>query len=126
MRGLALASLALCSACAAGGSQGDSTVTQGARPGESTSTPSAPVTGAAPSAPDGPMFNADDLVPTDECDGKLPVVYRDFSQAHPDFEMNFRGDVVRRQLIQPTLGSDGKPVYKSSVGCPAQQGTPTA
>ena len=41
------------------------------------------------------MFNADDLVPTDECDGKLPVVYRDFSQAHPDFEMAFSGDVVR-------------------------------
>jgi len=72
------------------------------------------------------MFNADDLVPTDECDGKLPVVYRDFSQAHPDFEMNFRGDVVRRQLIEPTLGADGKPVFKSSVGCPAEQNTPTA
>jgi len=91
-----------------------------------TSTPSTPVTGAAPSDPDGPMFNAADLVPTDDCDGKLPVVYRDFSQAHPDFEMNFRGDVVRRQLLQPTLGADGKPVFKSSVGCPAQEGTPTA
>jgi len=120
---LALASLA---ACAAGGGQGESSVTQTARPGESTSAPSTPVTGAAPSAPDGPMFNADDLVPTDECDGKLPVVYRDFSQAHPDFEMNFRGDVVRRQLLQPTLGPDGKPVFKSSVGCPAQDGSPTA
>ena len=125
-----LASLTLamiCSACAAGGGQGESTVTQTARPGDGNiSTPSAPVTGAAPSAANGPMFNADDLVPTDECDGNLPVVYRDFSQAQPDFEMSFRGDVVRRQLLQPTLGADGKPVFKSSVGCPAQDGTPTA
>ena len=69
------------------------------------------------------MFNANDLEPTDECDGNLPVVYRDFSQAHPDFEMDFRGDGVRHQLIEPTLGPDGKPVFKSSVGCPAKQNT---
>lgn len=72
------------------------------------------------------MFNPDDLVPTDECDGNLPVLYRDFSHTHPDFEMDFRGDVVRRQLVEPTLGANGKPVFKSSVGCPAQEGTPTA
>jgi fibro-slime domain-containing protein len=116
------------SACAAGGGQGgESTVTQSAQGGSGKpSTPSTPVNGAAPSASDGPMFAADDLVPTDECDGKLPVVYRDFSQAHPDFEMAFRGDVVRRQLIEPTLGADGKPVFKSSVGCPAKKDTPTS
>jgi fibro-slime domain-containing protein len=115
-------------ACAAGGGQGSETsVTQSAQGGAGKpSTPSTPVNGAAPSAPDGPMFAAEDLVPTDECDGKLPVVYRDFSQAHPDFEMAFRGDVVRRQLIEPTLGADGKPVFKSSVGCPAKKDTPTS
>ncbi|MEO8178985.1 MAG: fibro-slime domain-containing protein [Deltaproteobacteria bacterium] len=113
-------------ACAAGGGQAEATVTQTTQPGSgATATPSTPVTGAAPSSPGGPMFNADDLEPTDACDGNLPVVYRDFSQAHPDFEMNFRGDVVRRQLIEPTLGLDGKPVFKSSVGCPAKQNTPT-
>ena len=120
-----LAGALLCSACAAGGGQGGETsVTQSAQ-GDS-GKPSTPVNGAAPSAPDGPMFNADDLVPTDECDGNLPVVYRDFSQAHPDFEMAFRGDVVRRQLIESTLGADGKPVFKSSVGCPAKKDTPTS
>lgn len=116
--------LVACSACAAGGGQGESTVTT--RPGSGTpSSPSTPVTGAAPSAPDGPMFNAVDLQPTDDCDGKLPLVYRDFNQAHPDFEMSFRGDVVRRQLIEATLGTDGKPVFKSSVGCPADENSPT-
>ena len=35
------------------------------------------------------------------------------------------GDVVRRQLIEPTLGADGKPVFKSSIGCPFKKGTPT-
>lgn len=123
-----LATALACSACAAGGGQGGETsVTQSSQPGSGKpSTPSTPVNGAAPSAPDGPMFNADDLVPTDECDGNLPVVYRDFSQAHPDFEMAFRGDVIRRQLIEPTLGADGKPVFKSSVGCPAKKDTPTS
>jgi fibro-slime domain-containing protein len=125
-----LAGVLLCSACAAGGGQGSETsVTQPGQGGSGKpSTPSTPVTGAAPSAPDGPMFAADDLVPLDDdqCDGKLPVVYRDFSQAHPDFEMEFRGDVVRRQLIEPALGPDGKPVFKSSVGCPAKKDTPTS
>jgi fibro-slime domain-containing protein len=59
-----------------------------------------------------------------DCDSKLEVIYRDFTQMHPDFEMAFRGDVVRRQLIQSTLGDNRKPVYKSSVGCPAKLGTP--
>jgi fibro-slime domain-containing protein len=121
-----LAAVMTCCACAAGGGQGETTVTQTAQPGSgTTATPSTPVTGAAPSSPDGPMFNPADLEPTDECDGNLPVVYRDFSQAHPDFEMGFRGDVVRRQLVEPTLGTDGKPVFKSSVGCPAKLSTPT-
>ena len=123
-----LATALSCSACAAGGGQGSETsVTQSAQAGSGKpSTPSTPVNGAAPSAPDGPMFNADDLVPTDECDGNLPVIYRDFSQTHPDFEMEFSGDVVRRQLIEPTLGADGKPVFKSNVGCPAKKDTPTS
>ncbi|HVZ31889.1 MAG TPA: fibro-slime domain-containing protein [Polyangiaceae bacterium] len=66
-------------------------------------------------------------MPTDDaCSGKLPVVYRDFSQAHPDFEMAFSGDVVRRQLVAATLGADHTPTFASSTGCPWKQGTPTA
>jgi len=72
------------------------------------------------------MFNAQDLEPTDDCDGKLPVIYRDFNEMHPDFERSFSGDVVRRQLIGPELGPDGKPVFLSSTGCPWKQGSPTA
>ena len=60
------------------------------------------------------------------CDSKLEVTYRDFSQMHPDFEMAFRGDVVRRRLIQTTLGADQKPVFASSIGCPAKLASPLA
>lgn len=59
-----------------------------------------------------------------DCDSVLDVVYRDFSEAHPDFEMNFRGDVVRRALIEPVLGVGKKPTFKSSVGCPALMTSP--
>ena len=118
----------LCAACAAGGGEGSETsVTQTGLPGSSngsTSNGSTPGGGGTFTPEDGPMFNPDDLVPVDECDGNLPVVYRDFSEAHPDFEMDFRGDVVRRQLVAKDLGPDGKPVFASSVGCPAQQGSP--
>jgi fibro-slime domain-containing protein len=74
---------------------------------------------------DEPLFGDDDLEPADDCNGELPVVYRDFNESHPDFEMPFSGDVVRRQLVSATLGADRKPVFASSTGCPAQQGTPT-
>lgn len=59
-----------------------------------------------------------------DCDSTLEVTYRDFSEAHPDFEMDFRGDVVRRGLIEPLLGPGSKPVFKSSVGCPALLSSP--
>lgn len=52
-----------------------------------------------------------------ECDNVLDVTYRDFSEAHPDFEMPFSGDVVRLTLVQPNLGADGKPEFRSSIGC---------
>jgi fibro-slime domain-containing protein len=49
----------------------------------------------------------------------LPVTYRDFNESHPDFEMPFLGDVVRRTLLQPAIGTDRKPVFRENVGCPA-------
>lgn len=54
----------------------------------------------------------------DECDNVLPVTVRDFSEAHPDMEMAFSGDVVRLQLVQPQLGPDKRPVLLDTVGCP--------
>jgi fibro-slime domain-containing protein len=123
---VSLAWVALCSACAAAGGQGESTVTQN---GQSSSGPSpgsaVSIPGLTPSDPT-QLFDPSELEPTDDCDEELPVVYRDFSQSHPDFEMAFRGDVVRRQLIAPSLGADGKPVFLSSVGCAARMESPTA
>jgi fibro-slime domain-containing protein len=59
-----------------------------------------------------------------DCGSTLQVTFRDFTEKHPDFEMAFKGDVPRRQLVEAILGSDHKPVYKSSTGCPMKQGTP--
>jgi fibro-slime domain-containing protein len=59
-----------------------------------------------------------------ECDSVLEVTYRDFTEAHPDFEMPFKGDVVRRGLVAPALGAGRKPVFLSAVGCPADTMTP--
>jgi fibro-slime domain-containing protein len=72
------------------------------------------------------LFDESDIGPSAECDGVIPVVYRDFKETHPDFEMAFRGDVVRRQLIGEQLGAGAKPTFRSSVGCQANLNTPTA
>lgn len=127
--GIALGSLA--AGCSAGGSANGSTVgSMSGSPGTITpgtpSNPSSSVSGLVPNGPTGPLIDGEELETDDECDGVIPVVYRDFSESHPDFEMDFSGDVVRRQLIAPRLGADNKPVFASSLGCPAQQGTPMA
>ena len=62
---------------------------------------------------------------TGDCSNILEATYRDFSDAHPDFEMAFSGDVVRLQLIESMLGSDRKPVFRSSVGCAPAEDDPT-
>lgn len=127
--GIALGCLAV--GCSAGGSSGDNTVgSMSGTPGALTPTapgaPSSPGSGSVPSGLAGQLIDDEALEPTDECDGVIPVVFRDFSDSHPDFEMDFSGDVVRRQLVAPLLGADNKPVFASSLGCPAQQGTPMA
>jgi fibro-slime domain-containing protein len=118
----------LMAGCSAGGSSdagsnvSGTTMTPGTlRPGETT-----PSITPMPSGPTGNLIDPEELEPTDECDGNIPVVFRDFSQAHPDFEMPFSGDVVRRQLLAPTLGPGDKPVFLSSVGCPALRTSPMA
>lgn len=54
----------------------------------------------------------------EDCDNVLKVMYRDFKADHPDFEEAFAGDVVRRQLVAPDLGTDSKPVFADTTGCP--------
>jgi len=70
-----------------------------------------------------------------DCGSVLDVIYRDFAgsksedpakPAHPDFEMTFQGDVVRRGLVESTLGTDSKPVFKDRIGHPPLAGSPTA
>src|SRR3954471_3414532 len=61
-----------------------------------------------------------------DCTGTLPVTYRDFSEAHPDFEMPFPGDVVRRGLVASELGPDHKPVFADRVGQAALESDPLA
>jgi len=61
-----------------------------------------------------------------DCGSTLDVLYHDFSESHPDFEMKFSGDVVRRGLIETTLGADQKPVFKDRIGHPALATSPTA
>jgi fibro-slime domain-containing protein len=124
-------------ACSAGGGSDPSTI-PGA-PGDSMNTGN-PSAGNNPTLV--PTLPVNDPGSTDlgasseedpECDNILDVTYRDFTEAHPDFEMAFRGDVVRLTLVQPNLGADGKPEFRSSIGCQWDQnartkcsnGTPT-
>jgi fibro-slime domain-containing protein len=120
--------LLLALGCSAGGTTGDGaqvsqpTTTPGTLlPGDtspSVTTPTNPGTG-------GQLFEPTDVEPTNDCDSVIPVVFRDFNDSHPDFEMDFSGDGVRLNLLSPTLGADDKPVFASSVGCPARTGEQT-
>lgn len=128
---LAFNSVLLVLGCSAGGTTGnESTVTPSTStpgtllPGDTT--PSVTGSGTAPGAgSNGELFAPEEVEPTDECDSIIPVVFRDFTDAHPDFEMDFSGDGVRLNLISPNLGPGDKPVFASSIGCPAQQGSQT-
>jgi fibro-slime domain-containing protein len=121
-----ITTLLLVAGCSAGGSSEDrSTVS------EPTTTPGTLLPGEtspsiAPTTPTGQntgLIDPSELEPPDECDSNIPVVFRDFSQAHPDFEMAFSGDGVRRQLISPMLGPGDKPVFLSSIGCAGLRGS---
>ena len=85
---------------------------------------SIPTSGSANGGSGAIIDPTDPTMDDPECDSVLEVTYRDFTEAHPDFEMPFRGDVVRRGLIAPTLGAGRKPVFLSAVGCPADTMTP--
>jgi fibro-slime domain-containing protein len=116
--------------CSAGGSAGDGaqvsqpTMTPGTLlPGDTTPSVTTPTTPGAGSG--GQLFDPNEVEPTDECDSVIPVVFRDFNDSHPDFEMDFSGDGIRLNLLSPMLGAGDKPVFASSVGCPARTGEQT-
>jgi fibro-slime domain-containing protein len=129
-RTLVMTSFALAAGCSAGGTSGDgnSVTAQPTLPG--TLLPGDPSPTVTPNAPNGgtgsPLFDEDEVEPSDDCDGIIPLTFRDFNdQTHADFEMDFSGDGVRLNLVAATLGADNKPVFASSLGCPARQGTQT-
>jgi fibro-slime domain-containing protein len=125
---------------AAGVSAG-STPVQGVAPNPTTAGPSAtqnPTPTSVGSAPGSPQLisegeptlivDAPTVPPApgeEDCDNILEVTYRDFSEAHEDFEMEFSGDVVRLQMVEPTLGEDGTPTFLDSLGCPPDKLDPT-
>src|SRR5688572_30602715 len=101
--------------CSAGGSAGDGAqvspqmMTPGTLlPGETTPSVTTPSTPGAGNG--GELFDPNEVEPTDDCDSIIPVVYRDFNDSHPDFEMDFAGDGIRMNLLSPMLGADDKPV----------------
>jgi len=84
--------------------------------------------GVSPGTAGAPSIDTSSGEPMDagDCGSTLDVLYRDFNESHPDFEMPFAGDVVRRGLVEVTLGTDQKPVFKDRVGHPPLKGSPTA
>jgi fibro-slime domain-containing protein len=109
--------------CSAAGEGGPSNgVSEGGTGGQGGSIP----TSGSANGGSGAIIDPMDPPPPDdpECDSVLEVTYRDFTEAHPDFEMPFRGDVVRRGLIAPTLGTGRKPTFLNAIGCPADTATP--
>ncbi len=89
--------------------------------------------GSASSAADGDDsgragldFGQVEVDPDADCDSVLEVTYRDFDVSHPDFEMVFKGDVVRRGLVAEYLGADSKPVFADPTGCPGLREDPLA
>jgi fibro-slime domain-containing protein len=123
---LAIVLAPLAFACSAGGGTNDDVIPQQGLPGDSAST-------GNPSVGNNPMLvptlptamNGADLGASSEadpdCDNVLDVTYRDFTEAHPDFEMSYSGDGVRMTLVQPNLGADGKPEFRSNLGCRKDQ-----
>lgn len=50
------------------------------------------------------------------CGTTLAVTFRDFSQAHPDFERADPGWGPAKGMVENTLDAEGKPVFLSSTG----------
>jgi fibro-slime domain-containing protein len=126
-----LAPSALLAACSAGGeSSPNSGVTGGANGGSAGSIAVSGGSGGSGtsasggSSGTGVVITDPDGGPDETCDSVLEVTFRDFNEMHPDFEMDFRGDVARRTLIEPVLGANSKPTFRDSIGCPFKKDTP--
>ncbi len=125
--------LALMFGCSAG-SDVQSIAADDPSPPQGANTPPPPGGGATPSVDSKPpeVSFIDPMVPPaeaperpqEDCGTTLEITVRDFDVSHPDFEMPFAGDVVRRGLVKSELGADGKPVFQSSTGCPWDEQTP--
>jgi fibro-slime domain-containing protein len=118
--------------CSAGPAAGSETTGHRGGSGNAASAGSGNGSSIVPSA-GAPSINTDsgETMDAGDCGSTLEVLYRDFKEArdaqgHPDFEMTFAGDVVRRGLVESALGPDRKPVFKESVGHPPLVGSPTA
>lgn len=131
-----LLSLAFILGCSAG-SDVQSIATENPSPtqGAVNPPPSPPPGGATPSVGVNPPMGSGEFIeptmppavpetPPADCGTALEITVRDFDVSHPDFEMPFAGDVVRRGLVKPELGADGKPVFLNSKGCPWDEQTP--
>jgi fibro-slime domain-containing protein len=52
----------------------------------------------------------------------LNAVIRDFSDEHPDFELDLMGDQTERGIVSADLGPDDKPVYAAPPSSPTTSG----
>ena len=71
--------------------------------------------GCAPDCTEEPGYDCSDVVVVPD-PFTLPIVLRDFSIAHPDFE-DFLG--AEQGIVEAVLGADGKPVYADPGGTTA-------
>jgi fibro-slime domain-containing protein len=55
-----------------------------------------------------------------DCTGLLPVIVRDFTPTHPDFEPE--QFVEDKGIVGPALGADGRPVYAGGTGTATTHG----
>jgi fibro-slime domain-containing protein len=127
-RTMVMTSVVLAAGCSAGGAanEGTAVTPQTSVPGTLQPGDSSPTITPTVSGSGGQLFDPEAVAPPEECDGVIPVTFRDFNnQTHSDFERSFPGDGVRLNLISATLGADIKPVFASSVGCLAEQGRQT-
>lgn len=77
--------------------------------------------GCSPTCTIEPGWVCDDI--THEIDElELPLVLRDFSIEHPDFE-TFSGSGPTTGIVEDRLGADGKPVFKAAKGQVTSQAT---
>jgi fibro-slime domain-containing protein len=111
-----LASLAACSATPEGGSvahgSSGSTAVSTAGSGSGSAQPPLNVGGSMPDL--NPV--EEPMMPDEDCQAVLELTIRDFKPPHPDFETFGGQNEVGCGIVEPTLGTDSKPVFHSGIG----------